>query len=277
MPSRGFWAWVADFKSPKTASGVAEDPSTQINISHRQGRTDSYRPSYHDDLVRNGILPPPRGTGSARIFHSARRTSPTKGRATPANGGSNRVSKHTSKKTSPAASTGRQRPISRPLTNRPETKTRYQVPRKSNGQFAKIRKEEPVSVKPSSPPPKAPKAPLADRLQDMNSLFSNLDVANTPLAAHRAPFKHHISSNQCTHYLCPVGDEPHSEGLYLHEGKFAARPHNYFGASNPPPWLWETYKKVEASEAIEMDFLNLHYFITCHPPHFGLCQEEFWE
>lgn len=263
--------------SSETASGVADDRSTEININHAQGRTDSYRPSYHDDLVRNGILPPPRGSGSPRVFRSARRTSPTKGRATQPNGGPNRVSKPTSKKTPPVASTGRQRPISRAPAKRPETKTRYPVPRKPNGQFAKIRGQEQVSVKPSSPPPNAPKAPLADRLQDMDSLFSNLDVANTPLPANRAPFKHHISSSPCTHYLCPVGDEPHSEGLYLNEGRLAARPHNYFGASNPPPWLWEAYKKVEASEASEMDFVNLHYFITCHPPHFELCQEEFWE
>ena len=31
------------------------------------------------------------------------------------------------------------------------------------------------------------------------------------------------------------------------------------------------------SEASEMDFVNLQYFITCHPPCFELCKEEIWE
>ena len=274
MPSNRYWAWVPDFMCPRTVSGSAEERSSQVNIRHAHGMTDSYRPSYHDELIRDGVLPPARGSGS-RVFRSTRRTSPNKIRAAKANG-SSRVSKPASKKISPITSTQRKSPISRNQTQRPETKARYPISRKKNGQFATIRKEEPVSVKLSSPPPNAPKAPLADRLRDMDSLFSNLDVANTVLPAHRAPFKHHVSSDTCMHYLCPAG-EPHSEGLYLHEGRLAESPHNYFGANNPPPWLLETYRRVEASEASEMDFVNLQYFITCHPPHFELCKEEFWE
>ena len=274
MPSNGFWAWVPDFVSSKTASGSAEERSSQVNIRHAHGMTDSYRPSYHDKLILSGVLPPARGSGS-RVFRSTRRTSPTKIRATKANGPS-RVSKPASKKISSVISTQRKSPRSQNQTQRPETKARYPISRKKNGQFAKIRKAEQVPVKSSSPPPNAPKAPLADRLRDMDSLFSNLDVANTVLPAHRAPFKHHVSSDTCMHYLCPAG-EPHSEGLYLHEGRLAESPHSYFGANNPPPWLLETYRRVEASEASEMDFVNLQYFITCHPPHFELCKEEFWE
>ena len=294
MPSHGFWAWVPDFICSKTASGFAEG---QINISHAHGKTDSYRPSYRDDLVRSGIIPPARGSGSSRVFRSTRRTPPNKGRATKPANAPNRVAKPASKKTSPAASTRSKRPISRPQTNPPETRARHSAPRKQNGQFAKIRKEEPVAIKlsspppnapkapladrlrntgTSSPPPNAPKAPLADRLRDMDCLFSNLDVGNTPSPAHLAPFKHYVSSKPCTHYLCPVG-EAHSEGLYFHEGTLSERPHNYFGANNPPPGLWEAYKKVETSEASEMDFINLQYFITCHPPHFELCKDEIWE
>ncbi|CAF9910216.1 MAG: hypothetical protein HETSPECPRED_009655, partial [Heterodermia speciosa] len=318
MSSRGFWAWVPDFMSSKPVSALTDDRPSQINISHAQGKTDSYRPKYHDDLIRNGVLPPPRGSGS-RIFRSTRRTSPNKGRATQVNS-SNRVSKPTSKKTSPAGSTQRTRPSSRPRTERPGTRARYSASREPNGQFAKVRGEKPVSVKLSSPPPNAPKAPLADRLHEMDSLFSDLDVAstvmpahhaslnhpisspplnapkapladrlhdmdsmfssmdvaNTLLPAHRAPFKHYISSTPCTHHLCTVGHQ-HQEGLYLHEGKLAEQPHNYFGANNPPPWLWEVYKRVEASEASELDFVNLQYFIACHPPCFELCKEEIWE
>ncbi|KAL8792448.1 MAG: hypothetical protein Q9195_004981 [Heterodermia aff. obscurata] len=291
MPSRGFWAWIPDFMGSETASG---DRASPANISHAQGRTDSYRPSYHDDLIRNGVLPPARGSGS-RIFRSTRRTSPNKRRATQTNG-PNRVSKPTSKKTSPVASTRRERAkLSQPQTKRPEAKTRHPAARKQNGQFAKFREasikrsspppnapkapladhvREKRSVKASSPPPNAPKAPLADRLNDMDSLFSNLDVADTPLPVLRAPFRDHISSDSCMHPTCPVG-EPHEEGLYLHEGRLAEGPHNYFGANNPPPWLWEAYKRVEASEASEMDFVNLQYFISCHLPRFDLCKESF--
>ena len=285
MPSRGFWAWIPDIMSAKPASGFEEDRSSQTNLSHAHGRTDSYRPTYHDDLRRSGILPPARARGSgSRVFRSTRRTSPNKKKANN-NSSPNRVSKPASastKKISPAAASTSwpKKPISsRPQTKRPETKARYPAPRKQNGRFGKKSEEQqPALIIPSSPPPNAPKAPLADRLNNMDSLFSNMDVGNTILPAHRAPFKHHVSSSPCTHYLCPVGgSEPHSEGLYLHEGKLAERPHNYFGANNPPPWLWETYGRVERSEASEMDFINLQYFISCHTPHFELCKEEFWE
>ena len=259
MASNGFWAWIPDL----LPSRPADNQSTQTNTSHAQGRTDSYRPSYHDDLIRNGIVPPPRGSGSgSRVFRSARRDPPAKGRA-------NRVSKPGSKKNSPAKST---RP-KKPTPPRASNKKRRLPARLPNGRFAK---KEPVPVKASSPPPNAPKAPIADRIRDMESLFSNLDVTNTPLPAHRAPFLHHISSTLCTNHLCPIA-QLHWEGLYLHEGRIAPRPHNYFGATNPPPWLWEAYDRVERSEGSEMDFVNLQYFISCHEPYFELCKEEFWE
>lgn len=254
MPFGGVWAWVPDFLIPKHATGFLENITDHVNINHVYGKTDSYKPSY-DDLRDRGIVPPPRGSGP-RVFRSKRRVSPNKDRVT----GPNRIAKK-------ARPSRKQQPA--PKTCRPTT-------RMQTRSSARGLQDHAESIIPSSPPPNAPKAPLADRLQDLDSYFTNLDVANAFLPAHRSPFKDYISSTPCTHHLCSIA-EPHQEGLYLHEDKLSSKPHNYFGATNPPEWLWKAFERVEASEASEMDFINLQYFLAVHGPYFELCREELWE
>ncbi|KAG7009427.1 hypothetical protein G7Y79_00002g005420 [Physcia stellaris] len=254
MPSDGLWAWIPNFLIPKNATGLPENISDQVNICHVYGETDSYRPSYQD-LRDRGIVPPPRDSGS-RVFRSKRRTAPNKGGVI----GPKRIAKK-------ARSPTKAQP--KIQTFRPTTRMQTRSSARGLQDHAKL-------VMPSTPPPNAPKAPLTDRLQSLDSCFTNLDVANTFLPAHRAPFKDYISSTLCTHHLCSIA-EPHQEGLYLHEGKLSSKPHNYFGATNPPEWLWKAFERVEASEASEMDFINLQYFLAVHGPYFQLCKEELWE
>ena len=254
MPSDGLWAWVPKFLIPKHATGLPENISDQSTISPANGKTDSSKPSYQD-LRSRGIVPPPRGSGS-RVFQSKRRVAPSKGGVI----GPKRIAKkaHPSRK------------------QQPRTRACYPTTRMLTRSLDRGLQDHARLIMPSSPPLDAPKTPLANRLESLDSCFTSLDVANTLLPAHRAPFKDYISSTPCTHHLCSIA-EPHQEGLYLHEGKLSSKPHNYFGATNPPEWLWKTFERVEASEGSEWDFINLQYFMALHGPYFNLCIEELWE
>ncbi|MCJ1224032.1 hypothetical protein MMC12_000675 [Toensbergia leucococca] len=59
---------------------------------------------------------------------------------------------------------------------------------------------------------------------------------------------HPLNRARCTEPTCPV-EEPHSEGLYLHDGNpNATHTHEFgdplpFGLSNPPPAVWAAYDR----------------------------------
>ena len=127
----------------------------------------------------------------------------------------------------------------------------------------------------SSPPPNAPTAPLADRLNQMNESFNDMGVGDSTINIIPAPFDCYVSDTQCTHAHCPVGGS-HLEGLYLHEGKLSDGPHTFFGATNPPAWLWKAYERLEQCMASDQDMVDLQRFLIYHPPHLELCLESFW-
>ncbi|KAL9593951.1 MAG: hypothetical protein Q9219_007300 [cf. Caloplaca sp. 3 TL-2023] len=72
-------------------------------------------------------------------------------------------------------------------------------------------------------------------------------------------------NNRCQNPRCPL-QLPHSTGLYLHmnqPSQFASqRPH--FGASNPPPQIWEARARILNDRGLMTDFEAVVGFISAH-------------
>ena len=266
------WAFIPEDMIHKDASGFPEHLSEYINVPHLYGRTDSYRPFDNNHSGNGGIMPPP--PPGSRVFR----------RPTGFRGG------HT-KTVDPFQRSSRCYVDKRLQSWRPRRSTQHlgsTVPSKSatrllEEQLAAIRPSPPPNapkapradrLKPS-PPPNAPTAPLADRLNQMDKCFNDMGVGDSTITVIPSPFDCYVSDTQCTHVNCPVGGS-HLEGLYLHEGKLSDGPHGFFGAANPPPWLWKAHERLEQLMASDLDMLCLQHFLICHPPHLELASEGFW-
>lgn len=71
----------------------------------------------------------------------------------------------------------------------------------------------------------------------------------------------------CAHPTCPI-DEPHYEGPYYYNNILADQDHPWFAGSNPPPFLWEAYRKSQDLTLTRHEDDMLHYFWLWHVPPF---------
>ena len=266
------WTFIPEHMIHKDATGFPEHLSEYINIPHLYGRTDSYRPFDDNHSGNSGIMPPP--PPGSRVFR----------RSTKFQSG------HTTS-VSPFKRPSRCYASKRLQSWRPRRGTQRLGSRVASKSASRLLEEQLAAIKPSpppnapnapqadrlksSPPPNAPTAPLADRLNQMNKAFNDMGVGDSAITTIPAPFDCYVSNTQCTHAHCPVG-ESHLEGLYLHEGRLSDGPHFFFGAANPPPWLWEAYERLEQLVASDPDVVALEHFLICHPPHLELAFESFW-
>ena len=83
------------------------------------------------------------------------------------------------------------------------------------------------------------------------------------------PYAH--LTTRCRAEDCPVSI-PHEKGPYLHEGKLRMRNGSIFGASNPPPNVWDAYDRLRHgfSNAPEDVRLVDNFKVL----HFGFAQQE---
>ena len=272
IKNSGVWTFIPEYMIHRDATGCPQQLSEYINVPHLYGRTDSYRPLYNNHSGNGRKMPPP-------LLESRVSRRPTEFRC------------------GPTTTIG---PIQRPSrcyaskrlqSWRPRRRTQRLsstvISKSANSQL----KEQPAAIKPSpppnaptaprayrlkpSPPPNAPTAPLADRLNQLDKAFNDMGVGDSTINIIPAPFDCYISDTQCMHQQCPIG-ESHPEGLYLHEGRLSDGPHDFFGAANPPPWLWQAYGRLEQLRASDHDLVGLEQFMLCHPPHLELASERFW-
>lgn len=68
----------------------------------------------------------------------------------------------------------------------------------------------------------------------------------------------------------------HFQGLYLHNGELADRPHGFFGALNPPPNVKDAYARIERYQASDADYDTVRFFVMCHSACFEICMLENW-
>lgn len=75
---------------------------------------------------------------------------------------------------------------------------------------------------------------------------------------------------------CPVEDDLHSTGLYLHNGEFSHSLSFLFGANNPPPDVWKAHDKLLAGKASEEEEELVLSFLAHHPFQAGNLTDKIW-
>ncbi|KAL9128591.1 MAG: hypothetical protein Q9217_002756 [Psora testacea] len=82
------------------------------------------------------------------------------------------------------------------------------------------------------------------------------------------PYAH--QTTHCKERDCPVWIQ-HEKGPYLHEGKLRTREGKIFGASNPPPRIWQAYDRIKGGKSVpEKDVSLVNSFVRYH---FGFSDE----
>ena len=70
--------------------------------------------------------------------------------------------------------------------------------------------------------------------------------------------------------MCPIWIQ-HEKGPYLHEGKLRVREGTIFGASNPPPRIWQAYDRIKSGQSVpKKDVSLVNNFVKFH---FGFSDE----
>ena len=68
---------------------------------------------------------------------------------------------------------------------------------------------------------------------------------------------------QCMSPTCPV-DEIHGVGLYVHQSRWGTRPHEVFGISNPPDYIWAAQARIALNYASTEDKEMVRQFVAHH-------------
>ena len=102
---------------------------------------------------------------------------------------------------------------------------------------------------------------------DSHILFPELEANHFHFqnpAAWSFPARPRNPNRPCRSQLCPIHDTPHSEGLFLFEGRESSHPNPTFGRSNPPPFIWTKYLRILNSCDEQVDRLSVWAFAYCH-------------
>lgn len=76
--------------------------------------------------------------------------------------------------------------------------------------------------------------------------LSSASPCPSPSATYPIPFfPYKPGTTSCRAHNCPIRQH-HQKGPYLHEGKLRMREGAMFGASNPPPAIWDAYERMKA-------------------------------
>ena len=110
-------------------------------------------------------------------------------------------------------------------------------------------------------------AELSRSTPSVNASITQIETANISIPIF--PYAH--LTTRCKSKDCPISGQ-HEKGPYLHEGKLRTRDGMIFGASNPPPEVWDAYDRLRhgISNAPE-DVRLVDGFKKFH---FGFAQQE---
>lgn len=75
---------------------------------------------------------------------------------------------------------------------------------------------------------------------------------------------------------CPVEEDLHSTGLYLHNGEFNHSLSFLFGANNPPPDIRKAHDRLLTGKASEEEEELVLSFLAHHPFHPGNVTDKIW-
>ncbi|KAL9638574.1 MAG: hypothetical protein Q9164_001463 [Protoblastenia rupestris] len=76
------------------------------------------------------------------------------------------------------------------------------------------------------------------------------------------PYAH--LTTRCRERDCPIWIQ-HEKGPYIHEGKLRMREGTIFGASNPPPRIWQAYDRIKVGKSVpKKDALLVSSFVKYH-------------
>lgn len=127
--------------------------------------------------------------------------------------------------------------------------------------------ESPVGSKP--PPPSPVSSSLSHVTPSPDSDSDLSDAPNSPVWP-GGPGEAKTLSPQlyCTEMDCPVKQAVlrHHQGRYLHDGRSPRTNETIFGSSNPPPLVWKSWIKIQASNGSSTveDDLNVFAFLRYH-------------
>ena len=86
-------------------------------------------------------------------------------------------------------------------------------------------------------------------------------------------FPHAHNTTRCRALSCPIKWK-HEKGPYLHEGKLRVRDGNVFGASNPPPEIFDAYDRIRARKEKAEAGSKYYKLVTRFAEHhFALAEE----
>ena len=89
---------------------------------------------------------------------------------------------------------------------------------------------------------------------------SPMEIADVPIPVF--PYAH--LTTRCKERDCPIWIQ-HEKGPYIHEGKLRVREGTIFGASNPPPRIWEAYDRIKTGTAVpKKDVALVNNFVRYH-------------
>ena len=125
---------------------------------------------------------------------------------------------------------------------------------------------------PSLPPPCVVEA--FNRIGNNMSSLDDLYIKDYFFDYHTAPCrpsKHlrKVGKQPCKSQICGCEEQPHSKGLYLHNGLdasygFARRVNHLFGIANPPPQVWDAAFRVIDGIGDKIDYQLVDDFSAHH-------------
>ncbi|KAL9101803.1 MAG: hypothetical protein Q9163_002974 [Psora crenata] len=119
---------------------------------------------------------------------------------------------------------------------------------------------EAETVAPSEPETRPTEAVMRPPAMTESTPGAYASTADIPIPV----FPHAHLTTSCKEHDCPIWTQ-HEKGPYLHQGKLRVREGTIFGASNPPPRIWQAYDRIKSGMSVpEKDVALVNSFVKYH-------------